>query len=80
MNVALDDESTMHVSYDYEFLLPMNSGGKEMVMQGTAFYDTIPVNHLRHLAEDAGKSDEEIAAITEPKTTLAFLATGLEKR
>ena len=77
MSVALDEETNMHVSYDYEFLLPLNCGGKEMVMQGTAFYDTISVKHLRHLAEDANKSEEEIAAITEPKPTLAFLATGV---
>ncbi len=77
MNVKLDDESTMHVSYDYEFLLPLNSSGQEMIMQGTVFYDTIPVDHLRHLAEDAGKSEEEINEITEPKATLAYLATGV---
>ena len=77
MNVKLDDEQTMHVSYDYEFLLPLNSAGQEIIMQGTAFYDTISVDHLRHLAEDAGKSEEEINSITEPKPTLAYLATGV---
>lgn len=77
MSVELDNGESMHVSYNYEFLLPMNCAGKEMVMQGTAFYDTIPVNHLKHLAEDAGKSEAEIAEITEPKPTLSFLATGV---
>lgn len=77
MNVKLNDESTMHVSYDYEFLLPLNSAGQEIIMQGTAFYDTISVDHLRHLAEDAGKSEEEINSINEPKPTLAYLATGV---
>ncbi len=77
MNVKLDDDNTMHVSYDYEFLLPLNSAGQEIIMQGTAFYDTISVDHLRHLAEDAGKSEEEINSITEPKPTLAYLATGV---
>lgn len=77
MSVALNENESMHVSYNYEFLLPKNCGGKDFVMQGTAFFDTIPVSHLRHLAEDAGKSEEEINAITEPKPTLAFLATGV---
>ena len=77
MSVELDNGESMHVSYNYEFLLPMNCAGKEMVMQGTAFYDTIPVSHLKHLAEDAGKSEAEIAEITEPKPTLSFLATGV---
>ena len=77
MSVEVDNGKDMHVSYNYEFLLPMNSAGKEMVMQGYAYTDTIPVSHLRHLAQDAGKSQEEIDAITEPKVTLSFLATGV---
>lgn len=77
MSVPVDNGSDMHVTYNYEFLLPMNCAGKEMVMNGTAFYDTIPVDHLKHLAEDAGKTTEEIDAITAPKATLAFLASGV---
>ena len=77
MSVEVDNGESMHVSYNYEFLLPKNCAGKEMVMKGYAFYDTIPVKHLKHLAEDAGKSEEEIAQITEPKSTLSFLATGV---
>ena len=77
MSVDLNENESMHVSYNYEFLLPKNCGGKDFVMQGTAFFDTIPVSHLRHLAEDAGKSEEEINTITEAKPTLAFLATGV---
>ncbi len=77
MSVVVDDGSSMHVSYDYEFLLPLNCDGQEMVMHGYAHYDTIPVSHLKHLAEDAEKSQEEIDQITEPKITLAYLATGV---
>lgn len=77
MGVAVDDGSEMHVTYNYEFLLPLNSDGKNMIMDGYAYFDTIPVSHLKHLAEDAGKSPEEIEKITTPKATLAFLATGV---
>ncbi len=77
MSVEIDNGESMHVSYNYEFLLPKNAAGHEMVMKGYAFFDTIPVSHLQHLAEDAGKSEEEIAAITESKPTLSFLATGV---
>ena len=77
MSVEVDNGESMHVSYDYEFLPPKNCAGQEMVMKGYAFTDVIPVSHLRHLAEDAGKSEEEINAITEPKETLSFLATGV---
>lgn len=77
MSVAVDNGQNMHVSYNYEFLLPMNAAGKEMVMNGHAFIDTITVSQRKHLAEDAGKSQEEIDAITEPKITLSYLATGV---
>jgi hypothetical protein len=77
MSMDIDNGNSMHVSYNYEFLLPMNSAGKEIIMNGYAFYDTIPVSHLQHLAEDAGKSQEEIDLIIEPKATLAYLATGV---
>lgn len=77
MNVTVDDGSSMHVTYNYEFLLPLNCDGREFVMNGYAYYDTIPVSHLKHLAEDAGKSEEEIEQITESKATLAYLATGV---
>ncbi len=77
MSMEVDNGASMHVSYNYEFLLPMNSAGKEILMNGFAYYDTIPVSQLRHLAEDAGKTEEEINKITEPKATLAYLATGV---
>ena len=36
------------------------------------------VEDLRHYAEDEGKSEEEIMAITEPVEELKFMATGVE--
>ena len=35
------------------------------------------VKELRHYAEDAGKSKEEIDLITEPEITISFLADGV---
>ncbi len=46
-------------------------------MNGYAFRDVTPVDELRHYAEDAGKSKEEIAAITQPKEEMKFLASGV---
>ena len=37
----------------------------------------MPVEHLKHYAQDAGKSKEEIAKITEPKDELTFIADGV---
>ena len=46
-------------------------------MDGFAFKEVTPVDELRHYAEDEGMSKEEIAAITEPKEELKFMASGV---
>ena len=35
------------------------------------------VEELKHYAEDAKKSQDEIDAITEPKTEIRFMASGM---
>lgn len=78
MELTLDNEKTMLVRFkDYEFFVPMNSAGKTSIIEGIAKRQVLDVEWLRHQAEDAGKSAEEIAAITEPETRLTFTATGV---
>ncbi len=62
---------------DYGFFMPMNSEGSDIVMNGKAHIRLIPVKQLKHYAKDAGKSEEEIAKITEPRRVLAFVADGV---
>ncbi len=62
---------------DYGFFVPKDISGREVVLQGKAFREITPVDELRHLAEDAGKSADEIAAITEPVVELKFMADGV---
>lgn len=62
---------------DYAFFMPKDIVGKRVVMDGFARRETTPVDLLRHLAEDAGKSADEIAAITEPKRELTYEASGV---
>lgn len=62
---------------DYAFFMPKNISGKEVVMQGEAYYETTTVEELRHYAEDEGLSKEAISKITEPKKELKFLASGV---
>jgi len=57
--------------------MPKNIAGKEVIMNGKAFVEEVSVNEQRHYLEDAGATAEEIAAITEPKKTLSFLADGV---
>lgn len=63
---------------DYGFFVPKDLAGNEVVMEGRAYYDTIPVKARKHLARDEGKSEEEIKKIDEPKQTMVFKANGVK--
>lgn len=75
--ITIGEDDTMVKFKDYGFFMPKDIGGREVIMRGNAYYQTTSVDELRHYAEDAGKSAEEIAAITEPKKELRFLASGV---
>lgn len=68
----------MRVTFkDYAFFMPKDLSGKHVVLDGFAYVDVTPVDLLRHYAEDAGKSKEEIEKITEPKREVAYEASGV---
>ncbi len=78
MNIATEQGNEIFVKFkDYGFFMPLDLAGKEVVMNGYAYKDVTPVDELQHYAEDAGKSPEEIAQITEPEEELKFMATGV---
>ena len=78
MNLDLGEEQESFVKFkDYGFFMPLNSDGREVIVNGKAFVNTTSVQELRHFAEDAGKTEEQIAEITEPKYTLSFEADGV---
>ncbi|HEV7348231.1 DUF4920 domain-containing protein [Telluribacter sp.] len=78
MKVKMDNGESMRVTFkDYGFFVPKDIAGKTVVFEGEAKKSVTPVSELRHYAEDAGKSKEEIAKITEPKNELAFVADGV---
>lgn len=62
---------------DYGFFLPKDIAGRQVVLQGIAYREVTSVEELRHYAEDAGKSAEEIEKITQPKEELKFMAAGV---
>jgi Domain of unknown function (DUF4920) len=62
---------------DYGFFMPKDIAGRSVTMDGYAFTETTSVDELRHYAEDAGKSKEDIMKITQPKTELKFMAHGV---
>ncbi len=63
---------------DYGFFVPLSLVGKKVKIEGKAEVATTSVAELKHLAEDAKKSQEEIDAITQPKKELKILASGIE--
>jgi hypothetical protein len=77
MTLDMDGENEVMVKFkDYGFFMPLNAEG-EVVVNGKAFVTETPVEELRHYAEDAGKSQEEVEAITEPKFEYRFEADGV---
>jgi Domain of unknown function (DUF4920) len=80
--MVLDDDASTGADVmvrfkDYGFFVPKDIDGKEVIVEGKAYSTVVGVDELRHYAEDAGKSKEEIAMITEEETQYAFLATGV---
>lgn len=62
---------------DYAYFMPQDIVGKTVVLEGKARVKETSVDMLKHTAEDLGKSKEEIAAITEPKKDVVFMADGV---
>ncbi len=79
MDVKVSEQDTLMVRFkDYGFFVPKEGvEGLRTVVKGNAKMDTISVEMLRHYAEDAGDSEEEILNIMEPKYVLEFIAEGL---
>jgi Domain of unknown function (DUF4920) len=62
---------------DYGFFMPKDLVGHEVVLEGDASIKKVSVEQQRHYAKDAGKTEEEIKKITEPKKELQFVAKGV---
>lgn len=78
MKLALKDDNSSFVKFkDYAFFVPLNADNSDAIVSGKMFVDVESVEELRHYAKDAGKSAAEIAKITEPEVTYAFLADGV---
>ncbi len=78
MKMKADNDTFIVRFKDYGFFVPKEGvDGKHVIVNGQAFYDTLSVDLLRHYAEDAGKSEEEIMIITEPEYVLSFTANGV---
>lgn len=78
LKIDLGNGEAMRVSFkDYAYFVPKDISGKEVIIKGKAYFETISVEDQKHYLEDAGRPESEIAAVSEPKNELAFEATGV---
>ncbi len=77
MKLDLGEDEAMVRFKDYGFFMPKNIADREVIVNGKAYVSEMSVEDQRHYAEDAGKTPEEIEAITEVKRTLSFEADGV---
>lgn len=70
-------ENLMVKFKDYGFFMPKDIVGREVVLEGEAVTKEVSVKQMRHYAEDAGKSKEEIEKIKAPKKETQFIAKGV---
>lgn len=77
LKMKTETGSIMVKMKDHKFLVPLSMNGKTIVVKGIAEKKETSVAQLKHYAEDAGKSKEEIEAIKEPKKEIVVQATGI---
>lgn len=81
MNVKVDTDTVFVKFKDYGFFVPKSGiEGKQVLMSGKIFKDTISVERLRHYAEDAKKSIDEIEKINTPEYKINMIASGVAIR
>lgn len=73
------DGKPLMVRFKNHFTIPPSTPvGTDAIIHGVAYWDTVSVKALRHYAEDAGKSMEEINQITQPEFKLNFEGDGIK--
>ena len=81
MNVKVNTDTVFVKFKDYGFFVPKSGiEGKQVLMSGKIFRDTITVERLRHYAEDAKKSKDEIELITAPEYKINMIANAVAIR
>src|ERR1051325_6459099 len=77
--VQKEDGSTVMIKVkDHEFAMPKDIVGRTVVVEGKAELKETSVAMLKHYAEDAGKSKEEVDKIKEPKKELVMMIKGVK--
>lgn len=78
MVLELPGEEEVRVTFkDYGFFVPKDSENSAVIVEGKAFLNELSVEDQKHYAEDEGKSEAEITAITSLEITKSFIANGV---
>ena len=78
MKIRADQDTILVRFKDYGFFVPKSGiEGDRAIINGKMSVETLSVDLLRHYAEDAGKSKDEIEKITKSQVSLTFLADGV---
>jgi hypothetical protein len=78
MKIKAEEDTILVRFKDYGFFVPKDGVvGNKTIINGKLSVDTLSVAQLRHYAEDAGKSKEEISKIIDPEISMTFLANGV---
>lgn len=78
MRLELPEGQKVMVRFkDYGFFVPMDIAGSEVVVGGRAFISEVPESERRHLARDAGETDQAVQAISGPVREPGFEAEGV---
>ena len=79
VKVELEDKSEAFIKMKgYKFFVPTSLEGKNIEIDGKVELAITSVEELKHFAEDAKQSQEEIDAITEPKKEIKIMASGIK--
>jgi hypothetical protein len=78
MDLIINDEEILTVRFkDYGFFMPKDIAGKTVLVEGYALRSIEEVAWLKHKAQDAGKTQDEIDAITQDLIQFSFMASGV---
>jgi len=81
MNVKVNTDTVFVKFKDYGFFVPKTGvKGKQILMSGKIFRDTITVERLRHYAKKEKKSIEEIERIKVPEYKINMIADAVAIR
>lgn len=79
IQVVKPDGTPLTIKFKNHFTIPIDTPiGTEAYIHGFAYWDTVSVKTLRHYAEDAGKSMDEINKIVNPEYSLNFESDGIQ--